>query len=188
MNTINERISECIKKSGLTKTAFGKRIGVSQSFVSQICSGASSPSSGTIKNICREFNISEDWLLTGEGEPFLPQSKEDVLRNTVEHLMPDESADFKRRLVVALSQLKPEQWDALEAVALELMKNPAAPAYAPTHIPTIEGDARAETAKVAKPGEHPLTIDEQVELYRQQLLLEEEQAKQASSAKESDAV
>lgn len=128
MNTINERISECIKKSGLTKTAFGKRIGVSQSFVSQMCSGTSYPSAGTIKNICREFNISEDWLLTGEGEPFLPQSREDVLRDTVEHLMPDESADFKHRLVVALSRLRPEQWDALEAIALSLMNEPTPPA------------------------------------------------------------
>ena len=127
MNTINERISECIKKSGLTKTAFGKRIGVSQSFVSQMCSGTSSPSTGTIKNICREFNISEDWLLAGKGEPFLPQSKEDVLRDTVEHLMPNESADFKHRLVVALSRLKPEQWDTLESTALSLMEKPTPP-------------------------------------------------------------
>lgn len=68
METINQRISRCIEESGLTKTAFAERLNVSQPFISQLASGNKIPSDRTIADICREFNISEHWLRTGEGE------------------------------------------------------------------------------------------------------------------------
>lgn len=68
METINQRIAKCIKESGLTKTAFAEKINVSQSFISNLCLGKKLPSDRTIADICREFNIDENWLRTGEGE------------------------------------------------------------------------------------------------------------------------
>ena len=68
MKPINHRIALCIKDSGLTKTAFADRINVSQPFISRLASGEKIPSDRTIADICREFNISEHWLRTGEGE------------------------------------------------------------------------------------------------------------------------
>lgn len=76
MEGINERIAACIKDSGLTKTAFAKRINLSQPFVSQLTSGASAPSDRTITDICREFNISETWLRTGEGQMHIQLSED----------------------------------------------------------------------------------------------------------------
>lgn len=78
MDSISERIAWCIKDSGLTKTAFAKRINVSQPFVSQMTSGDSVPSDRTIADICREFRISEVWLRTGKGDPeiILDEDKE----------------------------------------------------------------------------------------------------------------
>ena len=70
MDTINERIARCIVITGLTKTAFAKRINLSQPHISKITLGDSVPSDRTILDICREFNISETWLRTGEGEMF----------------------------------------------------------------------------------------------------------------------
>lgn len=72
MSTINDRIAECVKVSGLTKTAFAERINVSQSFISNLCSNKKVPSDRTISDICREFGISEHWLRTGEGEMLVP--------------------------------------------------------------------------------------------------------------------
>lgn len=68
LETINQRIAKCIKESGLTKTAFAEKINVSQSFISNLCLGKKLPSDRTIADICREFNIDENWLRTGEGE------------------------------------------------------------------------------------------------------------------------
>ena len=64
---MKDRICLVVEESGLTKTAFAKRINVSQGLVSQMCSGMSNPSERTIKDICREFHINENWLRTGVG-------------------------------------------------------------------------------------------------------------------------
>ncbi len=68
METINERILQCVRSSGLTKTEFAKRLNISQAYVSALCSGNKTPSDRTIADICRVFNIDEEWLRNGEGE------------------------------------------------------------------------------------------------------------------------
>ena len=76
METINNRIAWCVKDSNLTKTAFAEKINVSQSFISRLVSGEKEPSDRTIADICREFNISEVWLRTGEGEPHIQRDED----------------------------------------------------------------------------------------------------------------
>lgn len=55
---------------------------------------------------------------------FVPRSRDDELAAFMDELLAEETPDFRRRLVTALARLKPEQWDALEAVALSLMGDP----------------------------------------------------------------
>ena len=75
MSTMGERIADCIAASGLTKTAFATKINVSQPFISRLASGDKVPSDRTIADICREFNVSEHWLRTGEGDMFIQLSE-----------------------------------------------------------------------------------------------------------------
>lgn len=70
MDSINDRIAKCIVATGLTKTAFAKKINLSQPHISKIALGDSVPSDRTIADICREFNVNESWLRTGAGEMF----------------------------------------------------------------------------------------------------------------------
>ena len=100
METINERIAWCIKDSGLTKTAFAERINVGQPFISQLCSGAKNPSDRTIADICREFNISELWLRTGEGEPHIQRDEDEEFLEVMEQIhMSDD--DLIKRIIKA---------------------------------------------------------------------------------------
>ena len=66
--TVNERIKFIRKEKKLTMEAFGKRIGVNKTSISMIESGQNKPSGRTIRAICREFNIREEWLVNGTGE------------------------------------------------------------------------------------------------------------------------
>ena len=75
---MNSRINSIVADSGLTKTAFGKKVGISQSMVSMLCNGTAKPSDRTIADICREFNIRREWLETGEGPMRLPEPDEDL--------------------------------------------------------------------------------------------------------------
>lgn len=68
METIATRLSYMIEELELSKIEFGRRIGVSSSYVSQMCQGDKTPSDRLIKSICQEFDINIEWLRTGEGE------------------------------------------------------------------------------------------------------------------------
>lgn len=124
---MNERLKKLRKSLDLTQQEFGERIGIKRNTLANYEIGRNEPIDAVINLICREFNVSETWLRTGEGEMFVERTRDDELAAFMDELLAEESADFRRRLVTALSRLKPEQWEALEAVALELMKDPAAP-------------------------------------------------------------
>lgn len=100
MENINNRIAWCVQDSGLTKTAFSERLNVSQAFISQLCSGKKMPSDRTIADICREFNISELWLRTGEGEPHIQKDEDEEFLEVMERIhMSDD--DLIKRIIKA---------------------------------------------------------------------------------------
>lgn len=71
--TIGQRIAFVVDKSNLKKVQFADRIGVHQTYVSQMVADKKIPSDRVIKDICEAFNVSEHWLRTGEGDMFLPK-------------------------------------------------------------------------------------------------------------------
>ncbi len=68
---MNERIRELRKSLNLTMEAFGGRIGVSKSTISNIENGNREATEHMIKSICREFGADYMWLTSGEGEMFV---------------------------------------------------------------------------------------------------------------------
>ena len=115
------------KALNLTQQEFADRIHISRGALAVYEIGRNEPIDAVIALICKEFNANEEWLRTGEGGDdamFVPRSRDDELAAFMDELLAEETPDFRRRLVTALARLKPEQWDALEAVALSLMGDP----------------------------------------------------------------
>lgn len=110
---MHTRISKVVEKSGLTKTGFGKRIGISQAYTSQLCSGAKVPSDRTITDICREFGANEVWLRTGEGEPFRATTQSEEIMRFAVHVAKG-SDEFKKALVSMLANLSDDGWKGLQ--------------------------------------------------------------------------
>lgn len=117
---MNERIKELRKSLGLTQLEFGEQVGVKANTVGNYEIGLRTPSDAVIRAICREFNVNEDWLRTGEGEMFNPQDEK--LAAFVGSLVADDSDPFKRRMVELLADLTPEEWKLLEKMAERLTK------------------------------------------------------------------
>ena len=118
---MHTRINEIIKHFKLTKTEFARRLGISQPFVSRICSGEATPSDRTISDICREFGCDEVWLRTGKGEPFRQETRqEQIMRFAVQTAKG--SNEFQKALVSMLAKLDPEDWTALERIAEKLLE------------------------------------------------------------------
>ncbi len=71
---MSERIRELRKFLNLNQTEFGNKIGVKQGSVASYENGARVPLDSVILSICREFNVNERWLRTGEGDMLKPTS------------------------------------------------------------------------------------------------------------------
>ena len=117
--SLHERIDALIKALGMKKTEFAKKLNLSQPFVSELCSGRSCPSDRTISDICREFDVNETWLRTGEGEMFIEKSREEEIAAFIGNILKGEP-DFRRRLVSVLARLSVEEWQMLEQMAKQL--------------------------------------------------------------------
>lgn len=75
---MNERIKKLRKALNLTQQKFADRIGIKGNAISQYESGRNEPIDAVISLICREFNVSEEWLRTGVGEMFMPENTFDL--------------------------------------------------------------------------------------------------------------
>ena len=67
---MKERLKELRKSLNLTQQKFANKIGMKQNTIAQYEMGRTIPSNAIIFSICREFNVNEAWLKTGEGEMF----------------------------------------------------------------------------------------------------------------------
>ena len=78
---MNERIKELRKALGLTLEKFGERLGVGKAALSRIENGSNNVTDQMFRSICREFNVREEWLRTGELPMFndFPQTVLDEL-------------------------------------------------------------------------------------------------------------
>lgn len=87
---MNQRLRELRKALNLNQTEFGNRIGVKQSTITGYETGNRIPLDSVIISICREFNVNENWLRSGDGEMFLPVEDEvgEVVSKLVDELNP----------------------------------------------------------------------------------------------------
>lgn len=125
---MNERIKKLRKALDLTQREFANQLNIKRNTVATYETGKSNPSDAAVNLICKTFNVSEVWLRTGEGEMFANRSESDELAAAVERLITGESAEFKRRLINALSTLKDEHWLILEEKLKEIVGMRDAPA------------------------------------------------------------
>ena len=118
--TQGERIKEVRKSLGLTLEKFGEKIGVTKVAISNLENGHRNLTEQMTKSICREFNVSDEWLRTGEGEMFLPVNRKTKIEKLTNQLLSEESDSFKNRLVSVLADLTENEWEFLEKKAMQL--------------------------------------------------------------------
>ena len=146
---MQERLKALRLKLNLTQSAFASRIGTTQNVVANYEIGRRNPSSSALNNICKEFNVNETWLRTGEGEMFQPKSRNDELLDYARRIAEGDPGSIQAQLLTVMTRLTDAQWEVLAQVAAQFL---AEAQSQPSHEPTI---------------------DERVEAYRQELLAEE---------------
>lgn len=116
--SINERVKEVRMSNSLTLKQFSSRIGISDAAVSQIENGKTGISDQSIRSICREFSINEEWLRTGEGEMKAENSTAIEISEAVRRVLSDKPASFQSALITVLMRFEEEgnQWHVMEEI------------------------------------------------------------------------
>lgn len=115
---IGNRIKKLRKMLDLTQQKFGERIGIKGNTVAQYELGRSEPIDAVFSLICREFNVSEEWLRTGEGEMFRPAPSDVLDQLANEYNLSNASYIVIEKFV----NLKPEKRNELIDFFLEVSK------------------------------------------------------------------
>ena len=110
---MNERIKQLRKELGLTLDKFGEKIGVGKTAISKIENGDRSVTDQMFKSICREFNVREEWLRTGELPMFVQMNRDERVADIVKKALASDD-EFVINTFTALGQLTPAEWDLVK--------------------------------------------------------------------------
>ena len=117
---MNGRIKELRKVLDLTQQEFADRIGMKRNTVANYETNRNEPSNSVVSLICRQFNVNENWLRTGEGDMFIKMDRADVLMQWAGSVLRDEDESFKIRFINMLMNMTEDEWSLLDNKALEL--------------------------------------------------------------------
>lgn len=123
MDLINERFKELRKKCGKSQEEWGKILGITRAGICDIESGRRKVTDKHIRLLSIEpidgRYINEDWLRTGDGDPFKKLTRSQVITDFAADLIKEDDS-FKTRLIEALAKLNNDEWEMLEKLAKDL--------------------------------------------------------------------
>lgn len=117
--TINERVRELRKELVMNQTEFGKKIALSQNHLTGIETGKRSVTDRTIKLLCTEFNVSEDWLRTGKEPMFIEIDEEDKFSQAFAAASMEED-EFAKALLIEYMALSKDDREVVKKMILRI--------------------------------------------------------------------
>ena len=112
---MNERIKHFRKDIlKMSQKDFAEQLGLSENFVWMIEKGNRIPSDRTISDICRIFDIQEDWLRHGLEPMRAAKSREEEIADLVGSALTG-SSEFKKSVIRMICSRTDEELKALEA-------------------------------------------------------------------------
>lgn len=120
---MKDRIKKLRKELDLTQQEFADRIGIKRNSYANYETGRNTPIDAILISICREFNVNEEWLRTGQGEMFIEISRDEQIATFIGELQMNVDDSFKKRFISMLASLEESDWEVLEKMTLKLHKN-----------------------------------------------------------------
>lgn len=110
---MKDRIAKVRKDAGLSQGEMAERLNLSRNFISLIENGNRIPSDRTISDICRIFDIEEDWLRHGLEPMRAERSREEEIAELVSRALKG-SADFKKAVIQMICSRTEDELEVLE--------------------------------------------------------------------------
>ena len=105
---MNDRLKRIRKQLHLTQEEFADRIGIKRGAISNYEIGRNEPIDAVISLICREFNVNETWLRTGEGDMFNKTESSAIERLCTEL----KASELERQIIQAYFKIDPNIRDS----------------------------------------------------------------------------
>lgn len=126
MKNINDRFKDLRKICKKSQEEWGSILGITRAGVCDIEAGRRNVTDKHIKLLTITpidgRVISEEWLKTGDGEPFKPLTRAQSITDFAADIIKEDDS-FKARLIEALSKLSEDDWKVLEGIAEKLADN-----------------------------------------------------------------
>jgi len=94
MEGIGKRIDKLLDSTGLTPYQLSKKTSISQSTISRILKKDSKPNASNLKVLSVFFSVTEEWILTGEGEKEIKSNSDFILTKDNQELEIDKIVDI----------------------------------------------------------------------------------------------
>lgn len=119
---MKDRICTVRKEAKLNQTEFADKLGLTKNFISLLENGNRIPSDRTISDICRIFDVQEDWLRHGLEPMRAARSREEKIAELVGSAL-NGSSDFKKAVIQMICSRTDDELEALEAALLAVYEN-----------------------------------------------------------------
>lgn len=124
---ISERIRFLRKEHlHITQEALGEPLGLTRANIANIEAGRIAVTERVILSICKEFNVNESWLRTGDGEMFEQLTEQQQLMKYTGLLLKDKDSAIAtaiQTLIVTYEQLDDTSKATLEKIAMQYIDN-----------------------------------------------------------------
>lgn len=121
------RVRTLRKDLGLTLEKFGDPLGVGKTAISKIENGENNLTDQMIVSICREYNVNEEWLRTGNGEMFKKLTPQEEVASYVSDLLEDGADNPFYGIIIDImktySELSPKSQEVVRDFSRRLVEN-----------------------------------------------------------------
>ncbi|ABQ23630.1 helix-turn-helix domain-containing protein [Clostridium kluyveri] len=112
---MNDRLKKIRKELDLTQEEFASKIDLTRSGLASIEYGNVTLTERNIKKICRQFNVNENWLRTGDGKMFNTKEEDKELLDFVINILAEKD-EFIRNTFLTLARLDEKEWDVIKKI------------------------------------------------------------------------
>lgn len=114
---IQDRIRNVRESLGLSQAEFGRRLTLERSTISLMERKQRNVTERTVKDICREFNVSYLWLTEGVGDMFL---SDEVNTTAMFDRIMSGSNETAKALFKSLAKLSDAEWEVINKVICDV--------------------------------------------------------------------
>ncbi|MFV0551022.1 MAG: helix-turn-helix transcriptional regulator [Anaerorhabdus sp.] len=117
---MNNRLKQLRTTLNMTQTDFAVKIGLTRITIARMEAGDRNITERTQADICREFNVNPQWLISGIGKMF-PDDDSSTIK-AIENIMSGDD-EFYKNIIKMVVKLDHDDIKTLKKMAEELLKN-----------------------------------------------------------------